>query len=110
MQPRSEAASLPYSLDLTRLAAAYEAGELTPSRVVADVLAAIAATREKNPVWIHVMSEGALLERAAALEAARARGERLPLYGVPFAVKDNIDIAGQPTTAGCTAYSYVPDE
>src|SRR5262249_51459879 len=34
------------------------------------------------------------------------RGEPLPLFGVPFAVKDNIDIAGYPTTAGCPGFAY----
>jgi allophanate hydrolase len=44
----------------------------------------------------------------AALEARRAAGETLPLFGLPFAVKDNIDVAGIPTTAACPAFSYTP--
>ena len=109
MQER-RSAQLPYSVDLTRLSAAYDAGELTPTRVVADVLSRIAATREANPAWIHVMPHEMLAERAAVLEQRRAAGDSLPLYGVPFAVKDNIDVAGHPTTAACPAYSYVAGE
>jgi len=56
-----------------------------------------------NPVWI------ALADRDAAVRGARDVDPSLPLAGVPFAIKDNIDVAGMPTTAGCPAYSYVPE-
>ena len=47
------------------------------------------------------------MERAAALEQ-RGMGE-LPLYGIPFVIKDNIDLVGLPTSAGCAEYAYVPE-
>src|SRR6185503_4260464 len=56
-----------------------------------------------SPVWI------ALADRDAAVRRARDVDQSLPLAGVPFAVKDNIDVAGMPTTAGCPAFAYVPD-
>jgi allophanate hydrolase len=71
-----------------------------------DAIAAIvdAITAEGlNPVWI------ALVDRDAAVRRARDIDPSLPLAGLPFAVKDNIDVAGLPTTAGCPAYSYVPE-
>ena len=97
---------LSYSLDLARLKSAYASAALTPSRVVQDILAEIAATREANPVWIDVAPRESLLARAKDIEKRRARGEPLPLYGVPFAVKDNIDVADRPTTAACPAFAY----
>jgi allophanate hydrolase len=45
----------------------------------------------------------------SAAEARRRKGDRLPLFGIPFAVKDNIDLAGVPTTAGCPAFAYIPE-
>ncbi len=65
------------------------------------VLAAIAP----GPVWISVMPTDQAL---AALAAAEARPGPAPLLGVPFAVKDNIDVAGLPTTAACPAFAYTP--
>jgi allophanate hydrolase len=96
-----------YELDLARLAAAYASGARTPGTVVRDVYAAIAAAGG-NPIWIHVLPQAEVAARARALEARRAAGAALPLYGVPFAVKDNIDVAGYATTAACPEFSYLP--
>ena len=49
------------------------------------------------------------MRRPQAIERRSGAREILPLYGVPFAVKDNIDVAGYPTTAGCPAYRYVAE-
>ena len=97
-----------YSLDLTQLADAYAQGRLTPDAVARDVYAAIAAVPD-NPVWIHVVPSQQMAGQITALEARRAAGEQLPLYGIPFVVKDNIDVAGCPTTAACPAYAYMPE-
>ncbi len=89
---------------------AFGTRETTPRAVVRDVLAAIDATGSRNPAWICVVPPNELLHRAADLEEQHARGKRMPLYGVPFAVKDNIDVVGVPTTAACPAFRYVPRE
>ncbi|MEW5314226.1 MAG: hypothetical protein WDW38_005738 [Sanguina aurantia] len=60
-------------------------------------------------VFIHLMPLDALLRRCAVLEAMPVE-ERGVLWGVPFAAKDNVDVAGVPTTAACPAFSYVPSE
>ena len=101
--------SLPYSLDLTVLAAAYAQGRLTPAAVVRDIHAALPALAE-NPLWIHLLPLDAVVRQAGEVEARRRAGELLPLYGMPFAVKDNIDVAGCPTTAACPAFAYTPHE
>jgi allophanate hydrolase len=55
-------------------------------------------------IWILRRSDAAILADAAALEAEGPRNR--PLWGVPFAVKDNIDVAGLPTTAACPGFAY----
>jgi allophanate hydrolase len=92
--------------DLRSLAEGY-AGGARP----ADVLAAtLAALEDGDPVWISRVPATAVMARARFLEE-RSPAERaaMPLYGVPFAVKDNIDVAGVPTTAACPEFAYVPD-
>lgn len=81
---------------------------------LADPLAALLACRNDilaagpAPVWISVTSEEDLRARATALCAARDGGATLPLFGVPFAVKDNIDALPHPTTAACPGFAYTP--
>src|SRR5437016_89612 len=99
--------SLNPSLDLKTLARVYQAGTTSPQDILAGVLERIVAYPDPA-VWIHLLPREALLAQARALEARRAGGGSLPLYGVPFAVKDMIDLGACPTTAGCPAFSYVP--
>jgi allophanate hydrolase len=70
--------------------------------------AAIAADRaHADPaIWITRVPDATLRANAAALERAGADGR--PLWGLTVAVKDNIDVAGFPTTAGCPGFAYTP--
>jgi allophanate hydrolase len=61
-------------------------------------------------VWINRFSDDAIREAARALIAAGGPSEARPLWGIPFAVKDNIDCAGLPTTAACPAFAYDAEE
>ena len=92
------------NLDLSSLRDGYAAGHFTPAGVVREVYRRIGECGER-PVWIHVVPEEETIAVAEALGPFR---EDLPLYGAPFAIKDNIDLAGVPTTAGCPAYAYTP--
>ena len=94
------------SLDLGTLGKRLRDGELRPTDVVEGVLARIAA-RGRDNVWIHLVPRETLMQRAADLESRGPAG--LPLYGIPFAIKDNIDLAGHPTTAACPDFAYVPE-
>ncbi len=97
------------SLQIAALDSAYQAGPLTPELVLRAIYARIAELAP-TPIFITLTP----LEQAlAALERQskrRAAGEKLPLYGVPFAVKDNIDVAGLPTTAGCPAFARAAEQ
>ncbi len=100
------AAALVDSLDLQSVARAYETGLYGPTDV-ASSLAERSVAADKA-TWIHRVPEADLAAQARAVEKRKAAGEELPLYGIPFAVKDSIDVAGYPTTAACPSYKYVP--
>jgi allophanate hydrolase len=97
--------SVPYSLTLSSLCERLRSGRLSPVQLARDVLAA-AAEGDRCHAWIFRLPEQAVLAQAQRLEAD-ASLRSLPLYGIPFAIKDNIDAAGYSTTAACPAYSYV---
>lgn len=93
------------SLSIADLLDGYRAGRFTPLNVVESVLRNLDAAAERN-VWITRLPREQVLAHASALQA---RSVDLPLYGIPFAIKDNIDLAKVPTTAGCAEYAYVPE-
>src|SRR3954469_14758962 len=87
------------------MVAAHRAGTTSPARTVARSFQRI---RDHNDpaVFISLRNEADALVEAESLSKKDAA--QLPLYGVPVAVKDNIDVRGLPTTAACPAFAYSP--
>lgn len=94
--------TLPFTL--AALQKAY-AGGTEPAAIIDEIFARLDAVNDPG-IFIHLRDRESLLKEAAALGAYDS--ER-PLWGIPFAIKDNIDAAGIETTAGCPAYAYTPD-
>ncbi len=97
---------IPIILDLASLKAVY-AGGLTPLAVVDEVIARRRAS-DDPAIFITETPDDDLRAAARELIARAPEPNSLPLWGVPFAVKDNIDVAGLPTTAACPAFAYDP--
>lgn len=94
------------NMNINVLQNAYRSGELNVKDFLLAKLAQ--AKSDTSNVWISTISESQLVKMLDALDGKSI--DELPLYGVPFAVKDNIDFAMLPTTAGCEAYTFQPDK
>ena len=94
------------SLLIEELLTRYRAGVSTVRDEIDAVLAAVDAAPDRN-VWIARLSREQVMTFVNALQGRAP--ETMPLYGIPFAIKDNIDLAGIPTTAACPDFSYLPE-
>ncbi|MBJ3775491.1 allophanate hydrolase [Acuticoccus mangrovi] len=92
------------SFDAASLATAY-AGGLAPADVIREVYRRIAAAGDPG-IFLHLVPEEVAVAEA---EALGAYDPAVPLWGLPFAIKDNIDLAGSPTTAACPAFAYTAE-
>lgn len=84
----------------------YCSKEISPEEVIAEIIKRAQADRSMN-IWIEMPDMKWIKPYLTGLMALNPA---LPLWGIPFAVKDNMDVAGIPTTAGCNAYTYIPRE
>ncbi|MGJ5010124.1 allophanate hydrolase [Bradyrhizobium oligotrophicum] len=89
---------------IAEIVAAHRAGLTKPSDTIARYYARIRAHNDPA-IFISLRGEKDALAEA---ETLADKDRSLPLYGVPVAVKDNIDVAGLPTTAACPAFAYTP--
>lgn len=94
------------SLDLNTLQRAYATQSLHPAQLVEELYRRAAHTAHDH-VWLHRRPLADVLRDVERLQRRVAAGEDLPLFGIPFGVKDNIDVQGLPTSAGCTALHHV---
>ena len=96
-------------LSIPTLRTRYLDGSLTPTAMVEMLDRQMQAEHDllDRHVWIRRLSLDELRAHAAALDGKDPA--TLPLYGIPFAIKDNIDLAGIPTTAGCPEFAYTPE-
>ena len=96
---------IPQRLNIFWLRDKYREGILNPEDVILEIIRRVEQDKGMN-IWITPPSMTALkpyLERLKDLDKTS-----YPLWGIPFAIKDNIDLAGIETTAGCPQYSYMP--
>jgi allophanate hydrolase len=93
------------NLSISHLQAQYREGSLTPTQLVKQLDAEIGEVNSHN-IWISRLTLDEMLVYAKNLESKDLTS--LPLYGIPFAIKDNIDMAGIPTTAACPDFAFTP--
>lgn len=94
-------------LDFQTVRAAYREGTVTPVAVIREVYRRIREARD-DTAWTSLVPESEAIAVAQSLEGGDL--EQLPLYGLPFAIKDNIHVRGMETTAGCQAFGHYPEQ
>jgi allophanate hydrolase len=95
----------PDRLLISDLRSGYLAGEFTPADIMMQFMDRADGAAERH-VWISRLPREQVMSQVQALDPRRI--DELPLYGIPFVIKDNIDLAGVPTTAACPGYAYTP--
>ncbi len=94
-------------LEISSLIKSYQIGTHSPTQVLAAILNRI-EVRGADGVWTYLRPEQEVLRQAAQLEQMHLdKRATLPLWGIPFSVKDCIDVEGTPTSCGCPAFTYM---
>ncbi len=93
------------SLLISDLRNGYRANRFTPAEIMGQLMDR-ADLAEQRHIWIARLSRDQVMGYVRALQARAI--DDLPLYGIPFVIKDNIDLAGVPTTAACPRFAYTP--
>ena len=92
---------------ISALKLAYKSGELTPEHVLENIKQQSKKYADRN-IWIYQLSEN---ELKPYLEGLKSKSpDTHPLWGIPFAIKDNIDLVNIPTTAACPDFEYTPSQ
>ena len=100
-------------MTISELMRRYLSGEVTPNDHILTLIEKIRSSHSQHldSAWISIATEELLQQQLLRLESLKSANptNTLPLYGIPFAVKDNIDVAGWVTTAACPDFAYTPN-
>jgi Asp-tRNA(Asn)/Glu-tRNA(Gln) amidotransferase A subunit family amidase len=97
-------------MDIQTLKYFYAKGVITPEDVVNEVYKRLKLPTADRAVWLHVFPQAEVVQRARELLSAYPDPTtRHPLFGIPFSIKDSIDIKGVRTTAACPQYAYIAE-
>jgi allophanate hydrolase len=99
---------LPARLSIDALRSLMSTSEISAEQLLDEIYDRIERFARTNPIWLHLVPREQAHRKLQSARESRADADRLPFFGMPIAVKDNIDVAGMPTTAGWPAYRYLP--